>query len=70
MAEPVHPVPEGFDAKIGPRELAELHHLADTDPDRFWLEQARRLTWSKAPSEAGDWSTTRTASRRKSCTAA
>ena len=29
MSEAVHPVPEGFDARIGPRELAELHDLAD-----------------------------------------
>jgi acetyl-CoA synthetase len=56
MAEAVHPVPEGFKARIGPRDLQDLHDLANSDPDRFWLEQAKRLTWSKFPTKAGDWS--------------
>ena len=43
MTDPVHPVPQGFGARIGPDELAKLHELADSDPDRFWLDQARRL---------------------------
>jgi acetyl-CoA synthetase len=51
-----HPVPDGFNARIGPRELAELHAKADTDPDAFWLDQAKRLTWNKLPAETGDWS--------------
>ncbi len=56
MSEAVHPVPEGFAARIGPRELAELRDLAAADPDRFWLDQARRLSWNKFPTQAGDWS--------------
>jgi acetyl-CoA synthetase len=56
MSEAVHPVPSGFGARIGPRELAELNDLANADPDRFWLDQARRLTWNRFPTEAGDWS--------------
>jgi len=52
----VYPVPEGFDARIGPDKLAALHAEANSDPDAFWLEQARRLTWSKFPTQAGDWS--------------
>ncbi|WP_308515664.1 acetate--CoA ligase [Sphingomonas flavescens] len=56
MTQEVYPVPEGFDARIGPRELADLNHLAESDPDRFWLDQARRLTWDKFPTKAGDWS--------------
>jgi acetyl-CoA synthetase len=56
MADAVYPVPEGFDARIGPDELAGIHALANSDPDRFWLDQARRLTWSNFPTEAGDWS--------------
>src|SRR5689334_17992636 len=55
MAE-VHPVPEGFDARIDARELRELRDLAESDPDRFWLDQARRLIWNKFPTKAGDWS--------------
>ena len=56
MAEAVHPVPSDFNARIGPTQLAELHDLANSDPDRFWLDQARRLTWNKPPTRAGDWS--------------
>src|SRR3954447_6125837 len=56
MADAVHPVPEGFKARIGPRELQELHDLVNADPDRFWLDQARRLTWNRLPTQAGDWS--------------
>ena len=56
MSEAVHPVPEGFNARIGPAELAELHDLAESDPDRFWLDQARRITWNRFPTKAGDWS--------------
>ena len=56
MSQEVYPVPEGFKARIGPEQFTALHDLANRDPDRFWLEQARRLTWSKEPSQAGDWS--------------
>ena len=56
MGEAVYPVPQAFDARIGPDELAALHAKANSDPDAFWLEQAKRLTWSKFPTQAGDWS--------------
>lgn len=55
MTEAVHPVPRGFDARIGSTELDRLYRLADSDPDAFWLEQAKRLSWDKAPTKAGDW---------------
>ena len=56
MTQTVCPIPKGFDARIGPLELAELNDLAESDPDRFWLDQARRLTWNKFPTKAGNWS--------------
>ena len=56
MSDVVHPVPGDFNARIGPDELAALNAFAAADPDAFWLEQAKRLTWHKEPSEAGDWS--------------
>jgi acetyl-CoA synthetase len=56
VSEAVHPVPDSFKARIGTDELAELNQLADADTDRFWLDQARRLTWSRFPTKAGDWS--------------
>src|SRR5215210_4438206 len=56
MSEAVHPVPDDFNARIGPRELADLHDFATGRPDRFWLDQARRLQWTNFPTQAGDWS--------------
>ena len=56
MSDAVHPIPGGFNARIGPTELAELNDLADSDPDRFWLDQAKRITWNNFPTKAGDWS--------------
>ena len=41
---------------IGPEELAELLAFEQLDRDGFWLDQARRLSWSKFPTQAGDWS--------------
>ena len=55
MSEAVHPVPPGFDARIGPAELAALHEQANGDPDAFWLDQAKRLDWASFPTKAGDW---------------
>jgi acetyl-CoA synthetase len=56
MSVSVHPVPEGFRASIGPDELAELHRRADQEPDAFWLDEAKRLDWTRFPTQAGDWS--------------
>ena len=56
MTDAVHPVPSDFRARIGPDQLAELHRAASSDPDAFWLDQAKRLDWVKAPAQAGDWS--------------
>jgi acetyl-CoA synthetase len=52
----IHPVPDDFGARIGPIELKQLHDLERADPDRFWLDQARRLTWNRFPTKAGDCS--------------
>jgi hypothetical protein len=56
MSAAIHPVPDDFNARIGKRELAELHDFADGHADRFWLDQARRLEWTNFPTKAGDWS--------------
>ncbi len=56
MSEIVHPVPPGYDARIGPAELAALREHFARDPDGFWLDQAKRLDWVTPPTEAGDWS--------------
>jgi acetyl-CoA synthetase len=56
MSDSIHPVPAGYQANIGPSELAELHRRADEDAAAFWLDQAKRLDWTRFPAEAGDWS--------------
>ncbi len=56
MSAKVHSVPEGFEAKVGLAELDSLHAAADRDPGSFWLDQARRLDWTRLPTRAGDWS--------------
>jgi len=56
MSEIVHPVPEDFNGRIGPAEVEALYALADSDPERFWIEQAKRLDWHQFPQETGDWS--------------
>ena len=53
MSEAVHPVPDGFGARLGPEDVADLRRRAEQDPDAFWLDQARRLNWSRFPTEAG-----------------
>jgi acetyl-CoA synthetase len=56
MPDTIHPVPSNFHAKIGPEDLAALRERVATDPQGFWLDQARRLDWSSFPTVAGDWS--------------
>ena len=52
MSEAVHPVPDGFGARLGPDDVAELRRRAEQNPDAFWLEQAKRLDWDRFPTEA------------------
>ncbi len=56
MSAAIVPVPSGFDARVGPAELAALHAAFAADPDAFWLAMAKRLDWVRAPTRAGDWS--------------
>jgi acetyl-CoA synthetase len=55
-SDAVHPIPEGFDGRIGPDELEAIRDQAERDPDGFWLAQAKRLDWFAEPTRAGDWS--------------
>src|SRR5215212_3457781 len=52
----VYPVPDTYAAKLGPDELDLLYTHAETDPDGFWLELAKRLDWLRFPTKTGDWS--------------
>ncbi len=57
MAEDVYPVPaEWQDAGIDEAGYQAMSEAAESDPDAFWLEQAQRLHWIKAPNKAGQWS--------------
>ena len=57
VSEAVHPVPEDFNAPYRADASSPSCTTSPTsDPDRFWLDQARRLTWNKFPTKAGDWS--------------
>ncbi|MCP9221743.1 acetate--CoA ligase [Erythrobacter sp. LQ02-29] len=55
---PTVPVPQS--AKDGTRcslqEYGARYDASLSDPDGFWLEEARRLDWSTEPQSAGDWS--------------
>jgi acetyl-CoA synthetase len=39
-----------------PEDYARMYQRSLDDPDGFWLEQAGRLDWSKAPAKGGEWS--------------
>lgn len=43
-------------ARISKSRYTELYGRSLADPGGFWLEQARRLQWTKRPEIAGDWS--------------
>ncbi|MDZ4272192.1 MAG: acetate--CoA ligase [Erythrobacter sp.] len=38
-----------------PEQYAEMYRRSIEAPDAFWLEQARRLDWVKAPAQGGEW---------------
>jgi acetyl-CoA synthetase len=56
MSETVHPIPDDFNARIGPSELEAIRKAEESDPHRHWMEQAKRLDWYQFPEQAGDWS--------------
>jgi acetyl-CoA synthetase len=37
-------------------QYAEMYRASVETPDAFWLEQAQRLDWVKAPTKGGEWS--------------
>ena len=51
-------VPAGFGdgATIDAATRNAMYARSLADPDGFWLEQATRLDWTTAPTQAGDWS--------------
>ncbi len=39
-----------------PEQYETLYRASVETPDAFWLEQARRLDWTRAPTVGGEWS--------------
>ncbi|WP_333573077.1 acetate--CoA ligase [Sphingomonas sp.] len=58
MSENLYPVPESWasTARVDAAAYERLHAQSLSDPDGFWLEQAKRLDWIVPPQTAGDWS--------------
>jgi acetyl-CoA synthetase len=63
MTTPVQPLNDCYPvigdwttASVDAAEYDRLYAAAARDPQGFWLDQARRLDWVKAPTVAGDWS--------------
>jgi len=54
----LYPVPAAWAeaAKVNRAQYDAMYRASVTDSDAFWLEQAKRLDWMKAPTAAGDWS--------------
>jgi hypothetical protein len=50
MSEAVHPVPEGFNARIGPPSLRRCTTSGGRSR-RFWLDQAKRLDLEPLPDQ-------------------
>jgi acetyl-CoA synthetase len=58
MSDELYPVPAYWAdrATLDESGYAAMYEAARADPDAFWLEQAGRLDWIKAPRKAGEWS--------------
>jgi acetyl-CoA synthetase len=54
----VYPVPADWAAKarIDAAAYDRMYGRSLSDPEGFWLEQAKRLDWIERPAIAGDWS--------------
>lgn len=58
VEQELYPVPAAWsaNAKVDRAGYDAMYQASLSDPDGFWLEQARRLDWIAAPTRAGDWS--------------
>jgi len=54
----LYPVPPAWAeaAKVNRAQYEAMYKASVADSDAFWLGQAKRLDWVKAPTVAGDWS--------------
>ncbi|MBY6128366.1 acetate--CoA ligase [Qipengyuania aquimaris] len=56
MLKAVHRISDATETHCTPEQYDELYRRSVEDSDGFWLEQAKRLDWTSAPTKAGDWS--------------
>jgi len=58
MSSEVVPVPAGFPGPqtTGPEQAQREYEASLTDPGAFWMREAERLEWMRAPTRAGDCS--------------
>lgn len=54
--ETLIPAPQAANTHCGPDDYNRLYARSIDDNDGFWLEQAQRIDWIKAPALAGQWS--------------
>ena len=55
MNEAIYP-PKVESGAFSPRRREEMYNRSLAEPERFWLEQARRLDWMKPPTMAREYS--------------
>ena len=57
MSDSLFPVPEQWRARAywDKAKYDVAYAQALTNPDEFWLQEAKRLDWAKAPTKAGNW---------------
>lgn len=55
MSEAIYQ-PKVKGATVNAEQQRRLYAHSIKEPDRFWLEQAKRLDWSKPPTRAGEYS--------------
>ncbi|NCP13720.1 MAG: acetate--CoA ligase [Sphingomonadales bacterium] len=48
--------PAGTPTHCTPEQYDEMYRRSVESPDAFWLGQAQRLDWAKAPTVGGEWS--------------
>ncbi|QZD90545.1 acetate--CoA ligase [Qipengyuania aurantiaca] len=56
MLNAVHRISDATETHCTPEQYDELYRRSVEDSEGFWLEQAKRLDWTCAPTRAGHWS--------------
>jgi len=56
MSDPSYIVPQGFAAKanLSPEKYYDMYAASIADPEKFWVEQGKRLDWMTDYTQAKD----------------